>query len=65
MKNETAFPNPHLSHLRGMLLRDYFAVKIMQNLTNEYGHFVDDSRWKDSAERSYEIADLMIEARNK
>ena len=49
----------------GMLLRDYFAIRIMQNLTVEYGHFIDDSRWEHSAQRAYEVADIMLRARGK
>ena len=49
----------------GMLLRDYFAIRIMQNLSNDYGHFIEDSRWEHSAKRSYEVADLMMKARGE
>lgn len=63
-----AFPplhDPH-THQSGMTLRDYFAAKAMQGFVAATGHrdgrpvCIDDARF---AERSYEVADAMLEAR--
>ena len=41
----------------GMTLRDYFAAKAMQGLTQKYSHEGDVSR------NAYKIADAMLKAR--
>lgn len=41
----------------GMTLRDYFAAKAMQGLTQKYSHESDVSR------NAYKIADAMLKAR--
>lgn len=43
----------------GMTLRDYFAAKAMQPMVNEYDDF------SHTARLAYEIADAMLEERNK
>ena len=69
MNDIHAFPRPHSGKTNfsqeGMTLRDYFAIKIMQNLTSGHGHFVGDSMWESSAKCSYKVADIMLEARKK
>ena len=57
-----AFPNPHLTHQTGMLLRDYFAAKAMQGLiAADTGFTMPSAR---IAELAYDQADAMLEARN-
>lgn len=46
----------------GMTLRDYFAAKAMQASRSRNSGY---ASWSDLAEDSYEIADAMLEARNK
>jgi hypothetical protein len=63
MKNEKAFPNPHLRDDSGMTLRDYFAAKAMQAfLRNQKPENTDEppSTW---AEDAYTFADAMLKAR--
>ena len=61
---EKAFPNPHLTHETGMTIRDYFAAKAMQSLImgieggNEHQIAL-------VPKTSYDIADAMMEERNK
>lgn len=61
-----AFPN--MTGEQGMDLRDYFAAKAMQGMLAHAGvsygknALIDD---KSGANRAYEIADFMMEARNK
>ena len=43
----------------GMTLRDYFAAKAMQGLTQKYSHEGDISR------NAYKIADAMLKARDE
>ena len=58
-----AFPDPHMTDVKGMTLRDYFAAKAMQ---------AEMSKWKDGHEDGYEgiaelcycMADAMIRARD-
>ena len=60
MNEELAFPN---AKTRGMTLRDYFAAKAMESLIVVYKddrHIV-----AEYAERAYEIADAMLEARKE
>ena len=56
-----AFPVPNLefdSEFNGMTLRDYFAAKAMTVLMqNEHSTF------KDDAQYAYEVADVMLKAR--
>lgn len=47
-----------IRNLQGMTLRDYFAAKAMQMLRSDLS-----ADW--TAERAYEIADAMLEARDK
>jgi hypothetical protein len=61
-----AFPNVFLDYIpkeehRGMGLRDYFAAKAMQALVTGQPHDAD--HWNLEAVTAYEIADLMMEAR--
>jgi len=63
--NEPAFPNEGFNGwgkpFEGMTLRDYFAAKAMQSLITVYN---DDKNIVDEyAQRSYEIADAMLKAR--
>jgi len=60
MKDEKAFPNPHLRDDSGMTLRDYFAAKAMQAILSnpEYGD--DDTSLAGAA---YYVADAMLKAR--
>jgi hypothetical protein len=51
-----AFPTQVASY-EGMTLRDYFAAKAMQGLTQKYSHESDVSR------NAYKIADAMLKAR--
>ena len=55
-----AFPIPKqlVENWSGMTLRDYFAAKAMQKLDHDA-----DKYWL--ATRAYEIADAMLEAREK
>jgi hypothetical protein len=55
-----AFPTATLAQKTegGMTLRDYFAAKAMQGLTQKYSHEGDISR------NAYKIADAMLKARD-
>ena len=44
-------------HFTGMTLRDYFAAKAMQTLSEKYSHEGDVSR------NAYKLADAMLKAR--
>lgn len=58
MKDIQAFPDEHKS---GMSLRDYFAAKAMQTfLTGDYDLYP-----HEAAQKAYEIADRMLEARQE
>jgi hypothetical protein len=59
-----AFPNPHLTHQTGMLLRDYFAAKAMQSYMADMGIPWTDSNFEKAADAAYRLADKMMEARN-
>jgi hypothetical protein len=64
MNNEKAFPNPHLRDDSGMTLRDYFAAKAMQGLLARIGN--DKLNVHDVlAQRTYQIADEMLKAREQ
>ena len=60
-----AFPRPgDFNPQTGMTLRDYFAAKAMQGLLSRAG--TDKINVHDVlAHRTYQIADAMLEARNK
>ena len=64
MKNEipTAFPWAHGNvTCTGMTLRDYFAAKAMQSfLGGDYDLYP-----QEATQKAYEIADAMLEARQK
>jgi len=61
MKNEKAFPNPHLRSDDGITVRDYFAAKAMQAvLTN---HKLEDCDDDVVAKNCYQMADFMLKAR--
>ena len=59
MKNEKAFPNPHLRDDSGITIRDYFAAKAMQALIDNDGLF------SEIPAQAYEMADAMLAAREK
>ena len=59
MKDEKAFPNPHLRDDSGMTLRDYFAAKAMQADLTGY----DGTNWSRVAVHAYQMADAMLKAR--
>ncbi len=59
MKDEKAFPNPHLRDDSGMTLRDYFAAKAMQALIDNDGLF------SEIPTQAYEMADAMMKAREQ
>jgi hypothetical protein len=62
MNNEKAFPNPHLRDDSGITIRDYFAAKAMQGLLARIGN--DKLNVHDVlAQRTYQIADAMMKAR--
>jgi hypothetical protein len=48
----------------GMTLRDYFASKALQAEISFSGYFDSERNPESIAERSYEIADAMLKARN-
>jgi len=56
--NKPAFPSEHSN---GMTLRDYFAAKAMQSfLTGDYDLYP-----HEAAQKAYELAEAMLEARDK
>ena len=61
MNNQHAFPTSQIADSDGMTLRDYFAAKAMQGMMG--------SAWtikpSEIPKRAYEMADLMLEARQK
>lgn len=58
---DKAFPNPHLTHETGMTLRDYFAARAMQSfLGGDYDLYP-----YEAAQKAYEIADHMLQAREE
>ena len=62
MKDEKAFPNPHLRDDSGMTLRDYFAAKVIQGMLAS-GNLPKTMPDADIAECSYNLADAMLRAR--
>jgi len=64
IKDFPAFPRQHDKEgHNGMTLRDYFAAKAMQALINGYVRTDMKVEPKVDSERSYEIADAMLKAR--
>jgi hypothetical protein len=59
-KEENAFPALHLDAHQGMSLRDYFAAKAMQGITN---NITSSHSWEYISEVSYLIADAMLKQR--
>jgi len=64
MKNEKAFPNPHLRDDSGMTLRDYFAARAMQALLSD-SDWRQDMDIKDTALAAYKTADAMMKEREE
>ncbi len=64
MKNEKAFPNPHLRDDSGMTLRDYFAARAMQALLSD-SDWRQDMDIKDTALAAYKTADAMLKEREQ
>ena len=62
MKDEKAFPNPHLRDDSGMTLRDYFAARALQGMLAS-GNLPKTMPDADIAECSYNLADAMLKAR--
>jgi len=70
--NEPAFPNEGFNGwgtpFQGMTLRDYFAAKAMQSLTQHFLteelHLTDNDWMSGVAMDAYTMADAMMEARN-
>lgn len=59
---EYAFPDPHLTHIKGMSLRDYFAAKALQGiLANPERNSLPDG----AAYNAYKYADAMMKERTK
>lgn len=58
-----AFPN--VTNEKGMDLRDYFAIRIMQMLMRDMNPYIDSWNAHEEADIAYEIADAMIEMRTK
>jgi hypothetical protein len=63
MKDEKAFPNPHLRGDEGMTLRDYFAAKAMQALIARETKLNPDPMIYTGA--AYDFADAMLAAREE
>ena len=68
MKDEKAFPNPHLRGDEGMSLRDYFAAKALQGfLPDAFQEAPDNYPAKRLAPfwaaMAYQLADEMMKAR--
>lgn len=59
--HESGAPEPTRQHY-GMTLRDYFAAKAMQAMVGS--HWPDSNDRPEIAERSYLMADAMLEARS-
>ncbi len=57
---EYAFPDPHLTHIKGMSLRDYFAAKAMQGL---YASSYYKESYATISEMAYKQADAMMKER--
>lgn len=68
MNKEPAFPHPlnPRDYGRGMTLRDYFAAKAMQGMfASDSKNWNQEGEWDERAQTAYEMADAMLEARNK
>jgi hypothetical protein len=64
MKNEKAFPNPHLRDDSGITIRDYFAAKAMQGYCSNQQH-TSSCTVELTADCAYEMADAMMKAREQ
>ena len=64
MKNEKAFPNPHLRDDSGITIRDYFAAKAMQGYCSNQQH-TSSCTVELTADCAYEMADAMLAAREQ
>jgi hypothetical protein len=61
---EFAFPNSHLSHIKGMALRDYFAAAALPTAIKEMNE-AESYDLNDAACMAYHYADAMMKARQK
>ena len=61
---EFAFPNSHLSHIKGMEVRDYFAAAALPMAIKEMNE-AESYDLNDSAVMAYHYADAMLRARLK
>ena len=59
---EFAFPNSHLSHIKGMALRDYFAAAALPMAIKEMNE-AESYDINDAATVAYQYADAMMDAR--
>jgi hypothetical protein len=59
-----AFPNSHLSHIKGMALRDYFAAAALPMAIKEMND-AESFNLNDAASMAYHYADAMLKARQK
>ena len=59
---EFAFPNSHLSHIKGMTLRDYFAAAALPMAIKEMNE-AESYDSNDAAIVAYQYADAMMKAR--
>jgi hypothetical protein len=59
---EFAFPNSHLSHIKGMALRDYFAAAALPMAIKEMND-AESFNINDAASMAYQYADAMMKAR--
>ena len=59
---EFAFPNSHLSHIKGMALRDYFAAAALPMAIKEMNE-AESYDINDAATLAYQYADAMMDAR--
>ena len=66
INNPPAFPNDvkQITERAGMTLRDYFAAKAMQGLLSRIGNDKINAH-SVLAQRTYQIADAMLEAREE
>ena len=61
---EFAFPNSHLSFIKGMALRDYFAAAALPMAIKEMNE-AESFNINDAACVAYQYADAMLRARQK
>ena len=61
---EFAFPNSHLSHIKGMALRDYFAAAALPMAIQEMNE-AESYDSSDAAIVAYQYADAMMKAREQ